>query len=195
MSQGPGKGRLVVISGPSGAGKSTICAELLKRLPGSRWSVSATTRRKRSNEQDGRNYNFITRAEFERMRQAGEFLETAEYLGELYGTPAPAVREQVAQGRHVIMEIEVQGGAQVARSVPDSIRVFVLPPTMETLKARLEGRQTESREQQDKRLAEADGEIGFARDNACYQYFVTNDIVERTVDEILEIIAKETGAT
>lgn len=189
------KGRLVVISGPSGTGKTTICQELLRRIPGSRWSISATTRPRRSNETKGNNYNFVTPEEFERIREAGEFLETANYLGHWYGTPAAPVREAAQRGEFIIMEIEVQGGAQVAHSVPDSIRIFVLPPTMESLRARLEGRQTESREQQERRLAEADGEIGYARDSACYQYFVTNDIVERTVDEIMEIINKETAKT
>ena len=122
-------------------------------------------------------------------------MKTAEYLGQMYGTPATPVREAVANGEFIVMEIEVQGGAQVAKAVPDSIRIFVMPPTMETLRARLEGRQTESAEQQSRRLAEADGEIGFARDGGCYDYFVTNDIVDRTVDEIIEIIQKETSRT
>ena len=86
-------GRLIVISGPSGAGKSTICQELLRRLPRSRWSISATTRPRRANEQQDQNYHFISRDQFEHMRDAGEFLETAEYLGHLYGTPAAPVRE------------------------------------------------------------------------------------------------------
>ncbi len=189
------RGKLVVISGPSGTGKTTICQELLRRIPNSRWSVSATTRPRRSNEVDGENYRYISQEEFDRMVRDGEFLETAEYLGHSYGTPAAPVREAVQVGDFIIMEIEVQGGTQVARSVPDSIRIFVLPPTMESLRARLEGRRTESREQQARRLAEADGEIGYARDSGCYDYFVTNDIVERTVDEIIEILNKETAQT
>ncbi len=182
------KGNLVVISGPSGTGKTSICNRLLAQLPNARWSVSATTRPMRSGEVDGHSYYFLDRDEFLRRRANGEFLETAEYLGHLYGTPLGPIRDAIEKGQYIILEIEVQGGRQVAEQLPDSIRIFVLPPTMETLKARLEGRRTESRIQQEKRLAEADGEIGFARDSGCYPYFVTNDDLESTVAEILELI-------
>jgi guanylate kinase len=101
----------------------------------------------------------------------------------------------IEEGRFVVLEIDVQGGAQIAERVPDSIRVFVLPPTMETLKARLEGRETESARQMEQRLAEADGEIGFARDSGCYQHFVTNDELDRTVQTIIGLIEKEMSST
>ncbi|MCG3137931.1 MAG: Guanylate kinase [Phycisphaerae bacterium] len=182
-------GRLIVISGPSGTGKTSICNELLKRLPRARWSTSCTTRPMRPGDVDGQTYHFVSCDEFMQMKQRGEFLETAEYLGHFYGTPAEPVRQAVRDGVYIILEIEVQGGAQVARQMPESIRIFVLPPTMETLKARLAGRKTESEQQQAKRLAEADGEIGFARDSGCYQYFVTNDELDITVEEILQLIA------
>lgn len=185
------RGCLVVISGPSGAGKTSICNALLDRLPNATWSVSCTTRPKRPNEVDGRNYRFVSREAFEAMRSGGEFLESAEYVGNWYGTPAGPVREAVERGRCVILEIEVQGGMQVARRMPESIRVFVLPPTRETLEARLRGRRTESQEQMARRLAEADGEIGAARDSGCYRHFVTNDVLEDTVDEVLGIIRQE----
>lgn len=186
------RGNLLVISGPSGAGKTSICEAILKRLPNARWSVSATTRAKRPTEIDGLNYRFITRAEFERMAAAGEFIETTEYLGECYGTPRKPVEEAVARGDIVVLEIDVKGGAQIARTLPDSIRVFVLPPTMETLKARLEGRKTESEELQARRIAQADGEIAFARNEGYYQYFITNDILEDSVQQVLNIVNKET---
>ncbi len=182
------KGRLIVISGPSGAGKTSICDKLLEMLPNARWSVSASTRPIRNGEADGESYQFISRDEFLRRKQDRDFLETAEYLGQLYGTPLGPIRQAVERGEYIILEIEVQGGKQVAEKMPESIRVFVLPPTMETLKARLAGRKTESQQQQAKRLAEADGEIGFARDNGCYDHFVTNDELDKTVAEITRII-------
>jgi guanylate kinase len=186
------RGKLVVISGPSGAGKTSICDGLLERIPNSRWSVSATTRPQRGHEVDGEHYRFVAREQFEQMLANDGFLEHAEYLGHLYGTPRVPVEQAVEQGEIVIMEIDVQGGAQIAQRVPDSIRIFVLPPTMETLQARLEGRQTESDALQRKRLAEADGEIGFARSSGHYQYFITNDILKDSITRVLEIIRQET---
>ena len=189
-SGGGTKGKVVVISGPSGTGKTSICDALLERLPDAVWSVSATTRPLRGAESGGRNYEFVRPEEFELRRERGAFLEMAEYCGHWYGTPADPVHQAVARGQTVIMEIDVQGGRQLARKVPESIRVFVLPPDFESLQARLEGRQTESRDRQARRLAAADGEIAFARDSGCYQYFVTNDVLDTTVEEIIDIINK-----
>ncbi len=121
-----------------------------------------------------------------------ELLEYATYLGKSYGTPRAAAMEAVSVGEIVIMEIEVQGGAQVARRVPDSIRIFILPPTMDTLQARLAGRRTETEALQQKRLAEADGEIGFAKNSGHYQYFITNDILNDSVNQVMKIIEQET---
>ena len=191
-SDRPGRGKLIVISGPSGAGKTSICNALLERDPGAVWSVSVTTRPRRGQETKGSSYEYISPEEFDARRERGEFLEWAEYVGHLYGTPARPVDQALEAGNNVIMEIDVQGGAQVAERVPESIRVFVLPPTMESLKARLEGRKTESAEQLNKRLAEADGEIGFARDSGRYRHFVVNDVLEDTVAEIEGIIGSET---
>ncbi len=188
---GPRRGKVIVISGPSGTGKTSICNELLRRLPGAVWSVSATTRPPRGDETDGSAYEFISPQEFARREQAGDFLETAEYVGHRYGTPAGPVRRAVEAGRHVVMEIEVQGGLQVARRMPESVRIFVLPPDMESLKARLAGRRTESEDIMKRRLEKADGEIAFARDSGKYTYFVINDVLDDTVEEILDIVRKE----
>ncbi len=187
----PQRGALVVISGPSGSGKTSICDELLRRIPDSRWSVSVTTRPPRGREVDGQHYRFITAEQFQRMVANDELLEHAEYLGYWYGTPRKPAEEALAAGQTMIMEIDVQGGAQVAQRMPDSIRVFVLPPTMETLKARLEGRHTETEALQQKRLAEADGEIAFARNSGYYPHIITNDILEDSVARVLEIIERE----
>ncbi len=183
-----------MISGPSGAGKTSICNALLEQLSAAEWSVSVTTRPPRGDERDGEAYRFISAEEFQRLIGEDRLLEHAEYLGNRYGTPAEPVRAAMEAGRIVIMEIDVQGGAQVAQRVPESIRVFVLPPTMDTLKARLAGRKTESDALQAKRIAEADGEIAFARNSGHYTHFITNDILKNSVDQVIEIIERETNA-
>jgi len=187
-----GRGCLVVISGPSGAGKTSICEHLLKRIENSTWSVSVTTRPRRGKEVDGANYRFVSHDEFEAMRDRGELLEWAQYVGNLYGTAAEPIKRAIDTGKTVILEIDVQGGIQVAARMPESIRVFVLPPTRETLEARLKGRETETAEQLKRRLAEADGEIAAARDSGAYNHFVTNDDLDETVGRLLAIVEERT---
>ena len=191
-SSGQGKrGLLVVISGPSGAGKTSICRALIARLPDAVWSVSATTRPMRPGDQAGTGYEFITRDEFETRRAAGAFLESAEYVGHLYGTPRAPVEQALSHGRNVVLDIDVQGGIQIAEKVPESVRVFVLPPDMDSLRDRLEGRGSEAEAQLKKRLARADGEIATARKSGCYDHFVVNDELEPTIEQVLGIVARE----
>lgn len=185
------RGRLIVISGPSGAGKTSICNALLKEIPDTVWSVSATTRSRRAGEKSGQCYEFVTRKEFAAREAAGEFLESADYIGQRYGTPREPVDRALADGKNVVMEIDVQGGIQVARKAPDSLRIFIMPPDMESLRARLEGRNTEAEDQLSKRLARADGEIATARDSGCYEYFVVNDLLEQTIRKVKDIIQEE----
>ena len=184
-------GKLVVISGPSGAGKTSICRALLEQLPHTRWSVSATTRARRPGEIDGESYRFLSEETFERLESAGEFLESAQYVGSRYGTPREPVERALAEGDNVVLEIDVQGGMQVAERMPESVRIFVLPPDASSLRARLEGRNTEAEEQLTRRLAEADGEIAFARDSGHYQHFVVNDVLDTTIEEVKRIILEE----
>ncbi len=151
-----------------------------------------TTRKKRPGDVEGQTYSFVSREEFARREAAGEFLESAEYVGERYGTPRKPVEEALSKGKNIVLEIDVQGGIQVARKMPEAIRIFVLSPDRESLRARLEGRKTEAEEQLVKRLAKADGEIAIARDSSAYQHFVVNDILENTVEEVKAILRKET---
>ncbi len=187
---GSRRGVLVVISGPSGVGKSTICARLVDRL-GAMLSISATTRPKGKNEVDGKNYYFLSREEFERRLARGEFLEHAEYLGNQYGTPAAPVREALARGQDVVLEIEVQGGLQVARQFQDAILIYVLPTDPQTLVERIQGRGRDRQEVIAERLASANGEIAFARESGVYRHFVVNDLLDETVEDIIRIIEEE----
>ena len=188
-------GVLVVISGPSGAGKTSICSAILDQVPHTVWSVSVTTRAPRAGETSGESYTFVTRDEFGAKEAAGEFLESAEYVGHRYGTPREPVERALSSGQNVVMEIDVQGGMQVARCMPASVRIFVMPPDRESLRARLEGRKTEAKEQLQRRLAKADGEIATARDSGAYQHFVVNDVLDDTVEEVKTIIQQERERT
>jgi guanylate kinase len=179
-----GHGFLLVVSGPSGAGKGTLVEHLLEQRPDCVFSVSATTRPRRTTETEGREYIFLAPEEFERRRDAGWFLEWAEVHGHLYGTPVEPVEAEMRAGRVVVLDIDVQGGASVRRVRPDAVSVFVYPPSIESLRARLVARGTDSPEVIEQRLRNAPGELA---QWVHYDYVVMNDLLARAQAELLAI--------
>ena len=182
------KGLLLVVSAPSAGGKGTILAELFKRDENLRMSVSATTRLPRAGEEHGKHYYFIDREEFQRLIDSGRMLEYAEYVGNLYGTPRGPVDQWLEEGHNVVLEIEVQGGAQIKKIVPDCVSVFITPPSLEVLEKRLRGRGTENEETILKRLETARLEMTQAGN---YDYVVVNDRLEDAVDDMQAILRSE----
>ncbi len=182
------QGTLVVVSGFSGAGKGTVLAQVLARRPDLYFSVSFTTRPPRQGEQDGVNYHFVTREEFQARISRGEFLEYAEYVGNYYGTSMQVIREKLEQGIDVILEIEIQGAAKVREKMPEAVSLFLVPPSFEELSRRLRSRGTDSEEKIQQRLEVARREV---REIEQYDYIVVNDTVDRAVEEILAILTAE----
>lgn len=182
------EGLLVVFSGPSGAGKDTVLKRLMEKEPGIRLSVSATTRAPREGEINGKDYHFISRDRFDALVAEDKMLEYAEYCGNCYGTPSEPIEKWQAEGCDVILEIEVQGGAQIKKKCPDCISIFVLPPSLEVLENRLRRRGTESEDVICKRLAAAKAEIAQALH---YDYILVNDDLEPAVDQMAGILHAE----
>ncbi len=178
----------VILSAPSGGGKTTIARRLLERRPDVGYSVSCTTRPPREGEVDGRDYRFLSEDAFLRARDAGEFAEWAEVHGYYYGTLRTEVVRVLHTGRHVLMDIDVQGARQFASAFLDTVLIFVLPPSGEVLKARLAGRKSESRERLLVRLRNARAELG---EVGRYHYVVVNDDLERAVGQVSAIIDAE----
>lgn len=182
------KGLLIVLSGPSGAGKGTILKEVLNKDENVCISISCTTRQPRPSEIDGVHYYFKTMAEFKTMLRNGEFLEVAPVFDNYYGTPLFAVEEKRNAGKDVVLEIDVQGALEVRRKVADAVLVFIAPPSMEELKRRLVGRNTETEAQVEKRFSTAYYEMKF-KDQ--YDYVVINDEVDKAASEVIDIIDLE----
>lgn len=180
------RGRLIVIAGPGGVGKSTIVSELRRQVP-LHFSVSATTRPCRPGEVDGFHYRFVDREEFERLIAGDELLEWAVFNDNLYGTPSDAVEAALSEGRDVLLEIEVQGARQIRQAMPEALMIFVAPPSMETLRKRLEARADTTPDDIDAKLRIADEELAAAPE--LFDHVVVNDDVDRAVGEILGILA------
>jgi len=178
------KGQLIVLSGPSGVGKSTVIAELMAQRT-LFFSVSYTTRQPRTGEQDGVNYNFVSRQEFERMIADNELLEYAEYVDNYYGTSLKVIREKLDAGVDVLLDIEVKGAAKVRQSCPDAIFIFMIPPSFEELSRRLHARNTDNEAVITGRLEKARQEY---KEIPNYDYLVINDKVSNAVGEIESIL-------
>lgn len=178
------KGTLFIVSGPSGCGKGTVLAEILKQ-DNVYYSVSATTRAPRPGEINGVNYHFLSKDEFEKLIENDGMLEYANYCGNYYGTPKKPVEDMLAEGKNVILEIEVQGALKVMDKCPEAVSVFILPPSLKELRRRLHKRGTETEEVIEKRIGEAAGEI---RKAVNYDYVMINGELETAVSDLLSII-------
>lgn len=182
------RGILFVISSPSGGGKGTLIRRILTHLPRLGYSVSWTTRAPRQGETNGRDYHFVTPAEFDAARERGEFLEWAIVHGHLYGTSLKVVERELAAGRDIVLEIDVQGAATVRRTGIEAVSVFILPPSFEILRRRLVGRQSENSAALAVRLQNSRGEVEHYRE---FDYIVLNDDVERAATQLAAIVYAE----
>ena len=181
------EGKLYVITGPSGTGKGCICKEILKEIE-NEFSVSMTTRPAREGEVHGKDYFFVSEEEFLENVEKGNFLEHARVFDNLYGTPRDMVMKQLSRGRNVILDIDVQGALQVKRAMEEAVLIFLLPPSLDELRRRLEGRGTDARDVIEKRLGQALNEIKLIGE---YDYYVVNEDIEKAVSEVKSIMTAE----
>ena len=179
------RGRLFVIAAPSGAGKTSLVRALMQREPGLRFSISYTTRRQRPNEVHGRDYFFVGREEFDRMAEAGQFLEHATVFGNSYGTARVQVEQSLESGQDLILEIDWQGARQIRGALPECCSIFILPPSRAELERRLRGRGTDTEEVIIRRLGEAADDMAHWRE---FDYVVVNDVFERALDLLSAIV-------
>lgn len=182
------KGTLIIISGPSGSGKDTVLTGLFKKMPELEFSISSVSRSMRPGEVNGQKYNFISREQFKSMIDNDMLLEYNEYCGNFYGTPRQPVESCIERGGEIVLEVDVNGAANVRKKCSDCFSIFIMPPSFEVLKKRLEGRGTESEEVVKARLDQAVAEIGRAAE---YDYIVTNDVLSDAVNDIYGIIRSE----
>ena len=182
------RAKVFVVTGPSGVGKGTLIERLLQSVPGVELSVSATTRKPRPGEVDGRDYHFLDPGDFERRVAAGEFLEHAIYSGNRYGTLHSEVDRRLATGTSVVLEIELQGARQVRTAMPESVQVFIAPPSPEALRERLERRGTDSEDAIAERLRVAGRELAAQRE---FAHVIVNDDVDRAAAELERTVREE----
>ena len=180
------RGRIFVISAPSGAGKSTVCRLLRERLPELAYSVSLTSRPPRPGEVDGKDYHFVSREDFEARIKSGEMAEYAEVFGNYYGTSRKVLAESLEHGNDILLDIDIEGAAQIKRFFPQGGYIFLMPPSREELERRLRSRGTEDEATILRRLARADEEMSRAGQ---YDYQIVNDDLERAVKEVVAVIS------
>ncbi|MBO5115179.1 MAG: guanylate kinase [Peptococcaceae bacterium] len=183
------RGVLLVLSGPSGTGKGTVCKVVRDSLGDNlAYSISATTRKPRTGEEHGREYFFFSKEEFEALRDQNGFLEWAQVYDNYYGTPRAFVEDVLASGRDCILEIDPQGALQVRKATSEAVLVFIAPPSLEELRARLTGRGTEAPEEVEKRLSCAEAELAYSNQ---YDYLIVNDEVEKAAEKMKAILMAE----
>ena len=183
-----GRGILFVVSSPSGGGKGTLIQRVLNKVSNLSYSVSFTTRAPRNGEVDGREYFFVTTEQFKEMVAAGEFLEWAYVHSKLYGTARDQVAREISAGRDIILEVDVQGAASVRALMAESVSIFILPPSFEVLRQRLEARGTDSAEELDLRLRNAPTEL---KDYSAFQYVIINDDADCAAEQMTAIVHAE----
>lgn len=182
------KGILLVVSGPSGAGKGTICQLLREQLPDLGYSVSVTTRQPRKGEVEGKSYFFRTLDQVKEMIATGALLEYAQVYGNYYGTPRKFVMDKLEAGRDVLLEIDIQGALQIKKRFPEAVFVFIVPPSLDELSARIYKRGTDSEDVIKRRMASAAGELTYAAE---YDYIIVNDVAEKAARKVLTIMEAE----
>ena len=181
----PPRGRLIVISAPSGAGKTSIARAILERTPHTRFSVSATTRPKRETEREGIDYFFLTKEEFRRRVDAGEFAEWEEIYGDYYGTLRAEIDRALAEGERILFDVDVKGGLSIKRLYPEALLIFIEPPALDTLHERLRNRKTEDPETLRRRMARVPMEMELGK---AFDHRVVNDQLDRAIGEVEQIV-------